>query len=171
MALWGCAVTTIILILAQSGNPVGAVVCLTCLSGSPYRQPGISLTPRCNESPWPVGLEVGMKGDRVICTVYLAIRSLAKPVRCVSCHGTLADEHAAHASRSVVLLEAVCGSTQSSLWFYSKQSVVLLEADCGSTRSRPWFYSKNDSPTVTPLWHHDAPEAGELSCGCLKANE
>jgi hypothetical protein len=56
-------------------------------------------------------------------------------------------------------------------WFYSKQSVVLLEADRGSTRSRPWFYSKNDGPAVIPLWHHDAPESGELSCGCLKANE
>jgi hypothetical protein len=55
------------------------------------------------------------------------------------------------------------------VWFDSKQNVLRLEAERGSTRSRTWFDSKHDSPTVIPLWHHNALEAKELSCGCLKA--
>ncbi len=48
------------------------------------------------------------------------------------------------------------------LWFDLKLTVVRLEVDCGSTRSRLWFDSKHDSPTGIPVWHHGAPEAGEL---------
>ena len=74
-------------------------------------------------------------GDWAMCPDLLVIPSSGKPIRCFSCHGTIADVHAAHASRSVVRLEAERGSTRSRTWFDSKQNVVRLEADRGSSRN------------------------------------
>ncbi len=59
----------------------------------------------------------------------------------------------------------------SEVWFESKQSVVRVEVECGSSRSRMWFEWKYDGPTAITACHHGALEAGELSCGCMKADE
>ena len=68
-----------------------------------------------------------VEGARAMCADLLTIQSSGKPIRCVSCHGAVADVHAAHACRCVIRLEVESVSTRSRVYFDSKQTVVLLE--------------------------------------------
>ncbi len=69
------------------------------------------------------------------CPALRTVRCSAKPIPYIACHGSIADMHAAHVSRSVAPPEADRGSTRSRRCFYSKQTLFLLEAGRGSTRS------------------------------------